>query len=467
MNSICIAAAHDARVQLSYRQILHIWWPLATSWLLMTAELPLISAVIARLPAPEINLAAWGVVFSMAIIIQSPSTMLLAASTALSKDWDSYRKLWRFMIVIGAVLTGLHALIAFTPLYYVLMEGLIGLPPQIVEPVRVGLMIMTPWSLATAYRRFQQGVLIRFDHSRAVVWGSLIRVGVDIIILTAGFLIGGIPGVVVGTSGIITAVVCEAIYSGFRVRPVVRDELRLVPRIRPALTLRAFLSFYLPLALTVLLMLLVTPFVNAALSRMPNALESLAVWPVVFGFLLVWQSMGLAYNEAVIALLDRPRAVRSLRRFTGLLTVTITILLLVVAITPLTGIWFGRLAGLTPALVDLARPGMWLGLLLPGLKVLQSWYQGAITYGRQTRGITEAFAVSLLISGIILWWGVNWGGVTGLYVGLGAVLAGYLIQTAWLWQRARPILQALQLRDTTYASPQTKLPIYDKEDFYP
>ena len=66
----------------------------------MGAELPALSAVIARLPNPVVNLAAYGgVVFPLALIIESPIIMLLAASTALCKDWASYRKLYRFMMV--------------------------------------------------------------------------------------------------------------------------------------------------------------------------------------------------------------------------------------------------------------------------------------------------------------------------------------------------------------------------------
>ena len=76
---------------LTLARIARVWWPLAASWLLMGAELPALSAVIARLPHPEINLAAYGgVVFPLALIIESPIIMLLAASTALCKDWASY-----------------------------------------------------------------------------------------------------------------------------------------------------------------------------------------------------------------------------------------------------------------------------------------------------------------------------------------------------------------------------------------
>lgn len=424
-------------------RILRTWWPLAGSWLLMTTELPLISAVIARLVEPEINLAAWGIIFAVSTIVQSPSTMLLAASTALSTDWESYRRLRRYMLITVTILTGLHILIAFSPLYFVVMERVLGVPPEIVTPARLGLMIMTPWTAGTAFRRFQQGVLIRFDHSRTVIWGSLIRVAADGALLLLGYLWGGLSGVVVGAAAIITGVISEAVYAGWRVRPVLRDQLKPAVPTGSILTFGAFLNFYLPLAVMVLLLMAVQPMVSAGLSRMPRPLDSLAVWPVVFGLLLMWQSAGISYNEAVIALLDQPHAVPGLRRFTTLLVIITTALLLVMTITPLAALWFKYVAGLSPALVELAQKALWLGLLLPGLRVLQSWYQGAITYSRHTRGITEAVVIFLLISSAVLWGGVWWGQMAGLYVGLIALTAGLVAQALWLAYRARPVLQAV------------------------
>ena len=103
----------------------------------MSAELPAISAVIARLADPKIHLAAYGaVVFPIALIIEAPIINLLAASTALSKDWDSYVKLRRVMMLGGAALTFLHVLIAFTPLYYIVVQDVIGAPGEIVGPAR-------------------------------------------------------------------------------------------------------------------------------------------------------------------------------------------------------------------------------------------------------------------------------------------------------------------------------------------
>ena len=97
----------------------------------MGTELPAVSAVAACLPLPEINLAAYGgVVFPLALIIESLIIMLLAASTALSKDRASYLEARRYMMAVGAVFTALHLLVAFTSACSAIVQGVLGAPEQ-------------------------------------------------------------------------------------------------------------------------------------------------------------------------------------------------------------------------------------------------------------------------------------------------------------------------------------------------
>jgi hypothetical protein len=444
---------------LPMRCVVSTWWPLALSWLLMAAEQPALSAVVARLADPEINLAAFGVVYSIALIIESPVIMLLSASTALSKDWDSYRKLHRFTMWLSAGLTALHVLLAFTPLYDLLVVGLVRPPAEIVESTRLGLMLMLPWTWAIAYRRFQQGVLIRFGHSRAVSLGTAVRLGADAVVMIGGYLLATLPGVDLPISGVVVAstalaasTTAEAIYAGLRVRPVLRRQVQPVAPVDEPLTRAAFLQFYTPLATTSLLALGVQPVGSAALSRMPQALESLAVWPVLSGFVFLLRSVGMAYNEVVIALLDERGATRSLRRFAFLLAAVVTALLLITVATPLAPLWFRRVSGLKAPLAALAQRGLWLALPWPALNVLYSWYQGAVVHSRRTRPVTEAVVIYLLISSGILWAGVAWGEVVGLYVAVVAFVGGVVAQTIWLWHRSRGAVQAVEARDEDTAA---------------
>jgi hypothetical protein len=440
------------RQPLTLRAIFRTWWPLAASWMLMGAELPALSAVIARLPQPEINLAAYGgVVFPLALIIESPIIMLLAASTALCKDYASYLTVRRFMMIAGAALTALHIVIAFTPLYYVIVEGILGAPDVIVEPARIGLMIMTPWTWSIAYRRFQQGVLIRFGHSRAVGMGSVIRLSADVLVLATGYLIGSIPGIVVATAAVSAGVISEAAYAGLRVRPVICDQVVPAEPVQPVLTYRAFFSFYIPLVFTSLLTLLATPIGSAALSRMPEALASLAVWPVVSGLVFMLRGTGVAYNEVVVALLDKYGSLASLRRFAGLLAALTTAILLLFAATPLSRFWFEGVSALPPDLARMAQTGLWLALPLPVLGVLQSWFQGTILYSGRTRAITESVAIYLATSAVVLTAGVLWSGVTGLFVAMAALVLSFATQDAWLWWRSRTVFAALEAREAAVA----------------
>ena len=346
---------------LSTKKIIRTWWPLAFSWLLMGIEMPALSAIVARLPDPEINLAAYsGIVFPLALIIESPIIMLLSASTALSKDWASYVKIRRFMNTVSAAMTLLHVLVAFTPLYDVIASQILGVPAAILEPGRLGLRIMLPWTWSIAYRRFNQGVLIRFDRSRAVGIGTLVRLGTNLLVLSIGYSLGNVPGIVTATSAVAAGVLSEAAFVGMLVQPVLRNQLRQAPTLPTPLTLRPFLEFYLPLALTSLLGLAVNPIGSAALSRMPLAIESLAAWSVVNGLGFMFRALGIAYNEVVVALLDQHQAYLHLRRFALWLAGITTLLLLLMAATPFSRVWFQTISGLSPELTDLAVSGLWL-----------------------------------------------------------------------------------------------------------
>lgn len=432
------AASHSVTQTATIRRIIKAWWPLAASWLLMAVEIPVIGAVMARLANPEINLAAYGgIVMPLALIIESPIIMLLAASTTLSKDWDSYQKIRRYMLVAGLVLTVVHALVAFTPLYYVFVKGILGSPAEIVEPGRLGLMIMLPWSWAIAYRRFNQGVLIRFGYSRDIGVGTAVRLGAEVVVLLLGSLLTTLPGIAVGAAGVAMGVMSESAFIGWRVQPVLRERLRHAPPVEHPLTMRGFMAFYMPLVMTALLSLAIEPLGSAAISRMPGAIASLAVWPVIHGILFMLQSPGIALNEVVVTFLDERSAARPLRTFTFIIMFVSSGLLLLMASTPLAELWFSKVAALTPPLVDMARTGLWLMLPMPAMAALQSWFQGTILHSRRTRGITESVVIYLVVVGGLLLAGVSIGQFTGLYAGLVAFTTGIILQSTWLGLRSR------------------------------
>ena len=168
-------------------RVVRMWLPLAASWALMGAEAPLFAAFIGHLPDQRIHLGAFGgIAYPIALVVEGPIIMLLAASTALCVDLASYRKLLRFTWGSAAVLTAVHVAIAFTPLYDLVTRGILGIPEELIEPGRLGLRLLTPWTAAIAYRRFQQGVLIRHERSRLVMVGTGVRLAVLVTTMLLG-----------------------------------------------------------------------------------------------------------------------------------------------------------------------------------------------------------------------------------------------------------------------------------------
>ena len=440
------------RRPLGPRRILRTWWPLAASWILMGFEGPAVSAVVSRLAEPKINLAAYGgLVFPLALMVEAPIIMMLAASTALSRDWASYVKLRRFMNRSGAALTFLHIILAATPVYYLFARNVIHAPEEIIGPARLGLLIMIPWTWSIAYRRFHQGVLIRFGHSLKVGLGTAARLAADGAVLAAGYFVRGMPGVAVAACALVAGVLTEALYVHIAVRKTLRDELRPAPPLERPLSTRAMLDFYIPLSLTQLLVIVASPIGSAAMSRMPLALESLAAWPVVGGVSFIVRGFGGAYNEVVVALVEEKRAAQALRRFAVGLAVVATAALAILMIPPLGRAVFGGLLDLAHPLPDVVRRSLFFLLPMPALAVAQSYFQGVILHSRRTRSITESVGMFLALVTAVLVGGVLWGGLTGIYLALGAFALGESLRTFWLWLRSRAARN--QLRDTEEDTP--------------
>jgi len=432
---------------LALRRVFATWWPLAASWGLMGIELPIVSAVMARLANPEVHLAAYGgFVFPLALIIESPVIMLLAASTALGRDAQRYRLMHRVMMILGGTLTALHAFLAFTPAFDTILVPLLDPPPEVIEPARLGLQIMLPWTWTIAYRRFHQGLLIRFGHSGAVGIGTAIRLVAGSTIALTGLAIGltiapDVPGILIATLAIAAGVTSEAIYSGLRARPVVRGPLHDAEPIQPPLTLAGFRAFYVPLAMTSLLLLLVQPIGAAAIGRMPFALASLAAWPVVNGLVFLLRSAGYAYNEVVVALSDEPRAEATLRRFTLLLALATTSIGLLIALTPLSTLWFRTLSGLPPELARLATNAFWVGIFWAPLDVARNALQGRMVHAGRTRPISLSVAVFLVVATSILAIGVVLQRGEGLVIAMVAFVIAQLAQLAFLAWHVRRLPQ--------------------------
>ena len=416
-------------------RIFHFWSPLASTWLLMAVEGPFLAAVIARLHEPTHNLAAFGVGFAVAMLVESPVIMLLSASTALVDGPQSFRKLRAFTMILNVVVTATMLLLVLTPLWETLARRLLELDPTTAHLSRAALLLLTPWPAAIGYRRFYQGVMIRAGRTRLVAYGTLTRLAA---MATSALLlsrVAGLPGAKVGAVALSAGVVVEAIACRLMARRVVRKLSR--ERDDPArapLTLPAIVSFYYPLALTSALGIAVQPMTTFFMGHARFPLESLAVLPVVNSLSFLFRSFGLAYQEVAIALLARNREnLASLTRFAVILALATSIGQALIVFTPLATFWLSGVSGLGPELIGFAYVPARLLVVIPGLAVFLSLERAILVDARNLLPVTWGTLVevlALLVSLALTVHGFAWIGATAaaLSVGFGRLCGGgYLL----------------------------------------
>ncbi len=420
---------------LTQRSIARFWLPLAAAWLMMAVEGPLLAAIIARLVDPQFNLAAHGVAFAFALLVEAPVIMIMSASTALADNATNLRRLRAFTYALNAATTAVMLIVLVPSVYGFLTERLMALPPEVSRLTYVALWILLPWPGAIGYRRFYQGLLIRGGRTRFVAYGTGLRLAsmaTTALVLYSTF---ALPGAYVGATALTVGVTIEAFASRWMARGVLGQILAVDPggSEQPQLGFREIARFYYPLALTSIIGLTVQPLLTFFMGRAPAPVESLAVFPVVVAVSFIFRAMGLSYQEVAIALMgERYDQIRPLGQFAVTLGLASSAGLALVAFPPIARFWFGTLSGLSPELTQIAIPPTMVLIPVPVLSVILSYQRAILVVGRSTRPITWATAIEvggIAIGFPLLGWHLGMVGVTAATV---AFLIGRLAGVAYL-----------------------------------
>lgn len=418
--------------------LLQIFLPLSLSDMIMIVAVPLISAVLSRLPDVRIHLAAYGAAQNLALVLESPIIMILHASTLAASSPQAYRTLGRLTWLLNGLLTLLYALAAFTPAYTWVANVALGLPPEVAAAARPAFAALLLWPAAIGVRRYLQGKLIHHRRSRDIMLAGFVRLGtlLSVMLLAAW---AGLPGALVAGLGLVASVIGEALATAFFYRRLTRQlaatagpanerSVETVPsRLLP------LLWWYLPLALTQLLVWLVRPATTAGIARAHLATLALAAWPVAWSVSNLLGNGTRMIQQLTISLVKDAASARLLRRFTWLVGFAFSVALALIAFTPLADFFLRTALGLPPELVGISRPVLAITAFYPVEVALFNWLQGLMVQTGRT-GLVNAAAfvggvvtVALIFAGALL---TQWPGTLLAAV---ASMIGMALEAACLW----------------------------------
>lgn len=448
---------------LTHARIAKFYVPLALSWIFMALESPVCIGVISRLAYPELNTAAFNILMGIALFIESPVIDLLSTSTTLSKNHRDFATLSRFvwMLMIGTAIV--HAVVIFTPLYFGVTRHLMGVPEEVALKARGGLAMMIPWAASIAWRRYRQGLLIRFHQTRMVGFGTAVRVTTVTTVSLLLCFFTRLPGVNVVGTALVCAVMAEALFAQWASRDVVRrhlskrvhaaqgpldiptspspvGSLEQAPDREPGgLTMRQLLTFHGPLTLTTMVTLVGGPTVSAFLSRAPDPVLALASWQVAFSLLWLFRTITFALPEVVITLYRDEQTARKLREFcvrVGLATSGLAILIALLRLD----VWFFRnVFDRTVETSEMAHLAFAAAAPLAFINSMQSYVRGMLTAHHLNVARFTAVLVGIITMLLALWGGLYtpWRGVLSGSLAMNLSLIAELAVLVFSWRRGK------------------------------
>ncbi|MEM4409201.1 MAG: hypothetical protein QXI19_10725, partial [Candidatus Caldarchaeum sp.] len=302
----------------------------------MGLEFPIIVFFVSRLPDAASTLAALGGILTLSLWIETPVIGLLTTSTALADGRANYLLLRRFVLHLIVLVTLVHALIAFTPLFSWLTGTAMGYPTDIVQRASLGMMIMSPWSAAIGWRRYTQGILIRYGRSWVVGVGTVVRLlGVTVVGLLGTYLQW--DGVILGSCAWITGVISEAVFVHLVALPTLREKFHPshAGQTSATRTYQDLVKFHTPLTIMPMLYFLGMPLVRAALTRTPDQVLTLASWEAASAWFFLMRAPSLALPEAIIALQRDEETAKILRSFSWRVGWAMTMIMAMVGLPPM------------------------------------------------------------------------------------------------------------------------------------
>lgn len=366
--------------------------PLAATSILMMASHSIVSSGLARTTDAAAALAAFAVAQSLSVMFESPCYTIQRMCVALFKDKGSYNAVKQASLIVSACVTALMLAIAFTPLSRIMFLNILKVPaelyPDAVRSFRV-FMVLPAFS---AFRSFYQGLLIVHRRTAQLTTNMLFRLGVMLTlanVLPRLNVTGGAVGAIILSAGIGT----EGLMAYITGRNVGSE---LPESNEKAITTRQALVFFLPLVLASITNTLIRPVVNAGLARTVDPSIALASYQVAWSFSYIFAAVAFNIHQLVIVFAREAEHRLAVLKFSMLMGTLGSLLLFIVAVTPLGTVALTRLIGVTPELATQALRAIAFLSMMPILTCISEYCAGLLIIAGQTRYLTAGKVVNVV-----------------------------------------------------------------------
>lgn len=357
------------------------YWPLALTGLAMVLSTQFQNATLARYPDAVQELAIFALAQGTFQFFNAALGFTPQLANVYARSPHGFRTSFAFIMAMTALLSLLQAALAFTELGRDFLEFVYGQHPDVVARVTRYLGLLMPLLFLNAARLYLNGTLVQ---ARLTGWSTLMNVlflTTIVLVLFTGFRARWpVTWTLVGAQTTAASVHLVGTLA-------VRRRLYRWPEVAEHTELRwgELVRFFLPVTTNGVMFALSRPILYAFVGRTPNGLVSIAALRVGFDFSMMFQQAANQFRHFFVTfgLDDLPGK----RRFMALVCAGITLIMLAVALTPLSEWVLRRGLGVDPAVEARSVQVILIMCALPSLIIFRNYFHGLLLVRRRTLGM--------------------------------------------------------------------------------
>ncbi|MCG7491808.1 hypothetical protein MHN79_20225 [Vibrio sp. Of14-4] len=375
--------------------------PMSLSDMVMALGDPIIIFVLASLPNSTLNLAAFALGKAIAVFFESPIISVLPVSNMMSGSKKSSEVLFRFVIALGAILTLSMSIVGLLPE----SSELISVQSEVWQQASLMVLLLCPWPLMIAIRRYWQGQIIHAGYSKDIAKGAVLRC---LVLITIAFSlsIATNSGVLITAGALLSGVLAELVYVRYRLSQIHVNDTQ-TQHVLPT-NMMSMGRYYWPLAQSMISLWgarLMLPILIAFIGEL-----QLAAWAAAW-VLVISVSNGVRMLQQVVIRHLQNTSGKAyeierthLRKFALLVGIGFSLILGVIVYTPLSSPLLSIYVSGDSLLTNTMRPVLSVLFVLPLLMAIQHYFMGLLMLKNATQAIGKAaLAANLyMVAGVAL-----------------------------------------------------------------
>jgi progressive ankylosis protein len=398
------------------------FWPLSVTGLVMLLARQFQNGAVARYPDSTHELAVYALATSVFGFFNACLIFVPQMANVFARSRRGCRVCLRFVVALALLFTLPPAALAFTRRGNGLLGRIFGLDDAGVTEVVLYLRYLLPLVLLNGLRQYYTGLLVQARRTATVTVLHTVALGIVIGMLVLGFQAGWSAARTLASAMVLSALVHLVLCYAMKLRYV-----RLPERAEHEnLTYREMFSFYWPVAMTSAMFALSRPILYSFVNRTPDGEASIAALRVGFDFAMIFHNPLNQFRHLFVTfgIRDLP----NIRRFMIRVVVGTTVLMGLVAFTPLVTIILRDLLGVEGEVLTMSRQVIWVLCLVPLVVSMRNYFHGVAMVRRRT-GSMAAGAICRVVVIYGVAWGLQASGMLSYLAAAGVLVLGFLAET--------------------------------------